>query len=334
MNILLIGATGQVGHALTHALAAAGHATTVLVRDAAGLHFPPSVQVVREPVFSEAVFARLLPQAEAVVYGIGLPEQFSFDAGIFERVNLGLFKSFLAALEKSALRRLIYISTYEVFEAQGGLIRESHPLAALDGLTPYFRAMTQAYAEATGFATRTGTRLTTIHPAALYGGLNTGEGFTNVIENLLHWRLWKLPVVLPGRFPLVHARSLAGAIVSALDHEGPFIVSDGMCDLKSLALALRQQARSWNPPQVPAGLAYAATAPVEALGRALHFRPMLCKVQLDFITAGNEPLADRAQKLLGFVPCTLREGLRRYLAERAGLLAATSAHQHPNKEKT
>ena len=322
MKILLIGATGQVGYALAHALANAGHETTVLVRDAGRLAFPAGVRVVAEPEFTEATFARLLSGVDCAVYGIGLPEQFAFDTGIFGRVNLGLLQTFLGAMEQSALRRLVYISTYEVFAAQGGVIRESHPVAALDGLTPYFRAMTQAYTAATAFAARTGTALTTIHPGALYGGLNTGEGFTHVIESLLNWRLWKLPVVLPGRFPLVHAESLAAAIVRALDHEGAFIVSDGMCSLKSLSQALRRQARSYLPPQVPAALAYAATAPVEALGRALHFRPMLCKVQLDFITAGNEPLAERAGQTLGFAPLPLDEGLRRYLANRTRLLAA------------
>lgn len=322
MKILLIGATGQVGYALAQALADAGHELTVLLRRAAGLRFAPGVRVQAEPDFNQAAFARHLPGQDAVVYGIGLPEQFAPDPGIFERVNLGLFQAFLGALRASSVRRLVYLSTYEVFAVQGGFIRESHPPAALQGLSPYFRAMTLAHAEATAFAAATGTRLTTIHPAALYGGLNTGEGFTNVIENLLNWRLWKLPVVLPGRFPLVHAASLAGAIVRALDHEGAFIVSDGMCDLRSLARALRRQARSYVPPQVPAALAYGAVLPLEAVARALGLRPMLCKVQLDFITAGYEPLAQRAQQHLGFAPLPLDEGLRRYLGERQALLAA------------
>ena len=327
MKILLIGATGQVGYALTHALVQAGHDTTVLVRSAGRLAFPAGVQVVTEANFTQEGFERLLPQVDCAVYGIGLPEQFTFDAGIFEAVNLNLLKTFLAAMEKSSLRRLVYVSTYEVFAAQGGMIRESHPQASLAGLTPYFTAMTQAYTEATTFAARTGTALTTIHPAAVYGGLNTSEGFTNVIENLLNWRLWKLPVVLPGQFPLVHAQSLAAAIVSAikLGQTGPFIVSDGMCSLKSLAQALRTLTHSYVPPQVPAGLAYASTAPLEALGRAVHFRPMLCKVQLDFITAGNEPLATRAAQKLDWKRLPLKDGLQRYLADRAQLLAAKSA---------
>ena len=322
MKILLIGATGQVGYALTHALARSGHETTVLVRTPGRRMFPVGVREVAEPHFTEDTFARLLPEVECAIYGVGLPEQFVFDSGIFERVNLKLLQTFLHAMEKSALRRLVYISTYEVFAARDGIIRESHPTSALEGLSPYFQAMTKAYTQATAFAARTATALTTIHPAALYGGLNTGEGFTNVIENLLNWRLWKLPVILPGRFPLVHTESLSSAIVRALEHEGSYIVSDGMFSLKALAHALRDQARSYVPPQVPAGLAYAATAPLEALARMLHFRPMLCKAQLDFITSASEPLADHAEQVLGWLPTTLADGLQRYLADRTELIAA------------
>jgi dihydroflavonol-4-reductase len=322
MKILLIGATGQVGYALAHALAAQGHDTTVLVRKLGGLRFPPNVRVVAEPEFTRDTFARCLVGMDCALYGIGLPEQFAFDTGIFERVNLQLLQTFLQAMEASALRRLIYISTYEVFAAQSGLIRESHPVAELAGLSPYFRAMTRAYTHTTAFAGRTGTRLTTIHPAALYGGLNTGEGFTNVVESLLNWRLWKLPVTLPGNFPLVHADSLAQGIVRALDHEGAFILSDGMCSLQSLSKTLRTLTGSYPAPQVPAALAYAATAPVEALGRALKFRPMLCKVQLDFITLGAQPLAERAHSVLGWQALPLVEGLRRYLVDRPSLLQA------------
>jgi dihydroflavonol-4-reductase len=323
MKILLIGATGQIGYALAQALVEAGHQLTVLVRNDR-LPFPASVQVVTAPSFDEATFARLLPADlssnnppfDCAIYGIGLPEQFAFDTGIFERVNLHLFQTFTRVMARSALRRLLYISTYEVFQARQMLIRETHPLADISTLSPYFRAMTQAYVHATEFATQTGTRLTTIHPAAVYGGLNTAEGFTNVIENLLNWRVWNLPTVLPGRFPLVHAQSLAQATISALDHDGAFLVSDGMSSLKEMARALRLQTRSYVPPQVPAALAYGATALVEALGRALRFRPMLCKAQLDFITAGFEPVPDRATQTLAWQPLPLAAGLQRYLQER------------------
>lgn len=321
MKIVVIGATGQVGYALARALLEAGHEVSVLVRDRSLLPFPKSIGVIAEPEFNAQVFGGVLEDMDCAVYGVGLPEQFAFDTGVFDRVNRGLLTTFLCALEASALRRLVYISTFGVFAPRDGVITESHPVAPIAGLSPYFTAMTLAYQDVTEFARRTQTRLTTIHPAAVYGGLNTGDGFTGVIENMLNWRIWRLPAVPPGRFPLVHADSLAEGVASALPFEGPFILSDQMCDLPMLARALRRQARSYVPPTMPAPLAYRAARPLEALGHALHRRPILSRVQLDFISAGIEPLADRAQETFGFAPLPIELGLCRYLADRTRLLA-------------
>lgn len=319
MKILLVGATGQVGYALAHALHAAGHDLTVLVRRDR-LPFPDGVRVEVAPEFTADVFAEALGGIDCAVYGVGLPEQFAFDTRVFEQVNYGLLTRFLAAVEESPLRRLVYISTYEVFDHRGGIIREKYPLNDPAGLTPYFRAMYHAYAETVAFAERTGTRLTTIHPAALYGGLDTGYGFTSVIENLIHRRFWRLPVVPRGRFPLIHADSLAEGIVASLDHDGAFILSDTMCDLPTLAREVRRQTESLVPPTVPAPLAYGAIWPLEQVGKLVRVRPILAKVQLDFITAGLEPRPERAIAELDWYPMLLAEGLKRYLADRDHLL--------------
>jgi nucleoside-diphosphate-sugar epimerase len=317
MKIVLIGATGQVGYALAPALIEAGHDVTVLVRNRSRLPFSQGIRVVAGPEFNAQVFGGVLKDMDCAVYSVGLPEQFALDTGVFDRVNRGILTKFLSALEASTVRRLVYISTFEVFAPREGVIRESHPVAPLDGLSPYFTAMTLAYQDVTEFARRTQTQLTTIHPAAVYGGLNTGHGFTGVIENLLNWRVWQLPAVPPGRFPLVHADSLADGVASALHHEGPFILSDEMCDLPTLARTLRRDTRSYVPPTVPASLAYAAAKPIEALGRALHRHPILSRVQLDFISSGAEPLAERARETFGFIPLPIEEGLSRYVTNRA-----------------
>jgi nucleoside-diphosphate-sugar epimerase len=331
VRILQIGATGQVGYALVRALAEAGHDLTVLVRGSGRLTFPDGIQVVTEREFTADAFRAVLrSDFDCVVYGAGVPEQFSFDTDIFDRVNHRLLSTFLTALEASTVPRLVYISTYEVFTPLDGVIRESHPVAPPAGLSPYFASMVRAYSEVSAFALRTGTRLTTIHPAAVYGGLATGDGITAAIENMVTWRVWRLPMVPPGRFPLVHADSLATGIVRSLLHQGPFIISDGMHDLHGLARALRRHTRSYVPVEVPAKVAYAAAAPIEAMALALRRRPILSRVQLDFITGGNQPLSDQAEKVLDFRPLTLHEGLARYLAERSALNAGAKGRRRPD----
>jgi nucleoside-diphosphate-sugar epimerase len=318
MNILLIGATGQIGHALARRLATTNHTLTVLVRDGARLGFAAGVRVLQASAFDGEVFARALAGQDLVVYGVGLPEQYVQDPDTFDRVNHRLFARFLEALCASPVRRLVYISTYEVFEPVHKRIRESHPVADPASLSPYFAAMTRAYRLALDTAASAGLTLTTIHPAAVYGGRDTGDGVTHVIDNLLNRRVLKIPTILKGAFPVVHADSLADAIVRAFDHAGAFIVSEGMTSLKDIALAVRAQApRAFVPPVVPAWMAYAAIGLLERIARWTGTRPIMSVSQLDFVTQGDEPLADRAASVLGWQARSLAEGLGQTLRERA-----------------
>jgi nucleoside-diphosphate-sugar epimerase len=187
---------------------------------------------------------------------------------------------------------------------------------ALQGMTPYFQAMIKADQLAQDSAARIPLQLTTIHPAALYGGMDTGDGFTNYLECLVNWRLHKMPANVAGRFPLVHAASLAQAIVQALPHTGAFLVSECMSSMPQMARALRQQTRSYVPFTLPKVLAYASATLLELLSRITRQHPILAKVQVDFITKGSEPIATKAQQTLGWKPLSLEQGLARYLRER------------------
>jgi dihydroflavonol-4-reductase len=315
MKWLLVGATGQIGYALAHAMAREGHDLTVLVRDGR-LSFPDAVKVVQAPTFTPLAFRRALDGVDAVIYGVGIPEQFAFDTQVFDRTNLDIFRSFLGELEQSSVRRLVYLSTYEVFQAVDGLIRETHAPATPAGMTPYFQAMIKAYALAQTEARRLDLQLTTIHPAAVYGGRDTGDGITHYLENLIRWNMLQMPANVGGRFPVVHTASLSAGILRALDHTGAFLLSDTMTTMPEMARALRRQMRSYVPLTVPRPLAYASAALFEAGARLTRRRPILAKVQVDFITAGNEPVADKARQVLGFEPVALERGLAQYLQGR------------------
>ena len=84
------------------------------------------------------------------------------DANVFERVNLDLLKTFLAEMANSGASALTYISTYEVFQAINGVIRESHPVVSEIGFSPYFQSMIRAYRLVTDFAARHDSQLVTI----------------------------------------------------------------------------------------------------------------------------------------------------------------------------
>jgi nucleoside-diphosphate-sugar epimerase len=132
-------------------------------------------------------------------------------------------------------------------------------------------------------------------------------------------------VVVDSSFPVVHADSLAAAIVRSLDHTGAYIVSDQMTSLRKLALTLRRYARSYVPPTVPLGMAYVSTAVLEFFARLVKRQPILARAQVEFLTSGMAPSSERAQEQLGWQPMPLSQGIQQYLNDRKRLLEMVGA---------
>lgn len=316
MRILIIGATGQIGYSLFQALVQTTHQNTVLVRDRTKCRWPGAARVIESRKFTPQAFRQALCSIDHVIYAAGLPEQFVPDTNAFERVNLDLLKAFLTELANVGPSALTYISTYEVFQAIDGIIRESHPVVSEDGFSPYVCSMIRAYRLVTDFAERNDIRLVTIHPAAVYGGLNTGDGFTNYLDNLRNKRFWRVPFVFKGRFPVISADFLADAIVASLAGEGAYIVSEQMATLRGIAKALRQHTDSYVPLNASVKIARAGATVLEWVSRLARTRPIMARVQIDFITQGFEPISERMIHELGWRPRTLDEGLAKYLGKK------------------
>lgn len=316
MKILLIGATGQIGYSLANALSKTNHRVSVLIRNRIKRDFPNNVKVMEFGEFHAHVFRSALLDVDHVIYGVGLPEQFLFNSSQFENINYGLLKTFLEEFQKSGIKSLTYISTYEVFQDVEGIIRESEQVADESEMTPYFRAMTKAYRLVSEYFNETKIELTTIHPAAVYGGLNTGHGFTDYIDNLVNKRFWLVPFIIKGRFPVVHVESLANAIIRSLGYTGSYIVSDQMTTLKEIAQTVKKFSDSYVPIVAPLWMSKAGASFLEIISRFTRKIPIMSKVQIKFIKKGFEPKSDRAREVLGWQPMSLDEGIKRYLRSR------------------
>jgi len=318
MKILILGATGQIGRALVEALSRTEHQVTVMVRNERGAPFPANVRVLRHAKFSPDAFRTALQGMDHVIYGIGLPEQFTFDPTIFETVNCSLLLIFLEELRKSPIRDLTYISTYEVFENIDGQIRETHPIADERHMTPYFQSMVRAYRSVMDFAGRNGVTLTSIHPAAVFGGLNTGDGITEFVENISSRNWHKLPFITKTRFPVVHVDSLSDAIIKTLGKPGAYIVSDQMTDLEEIARTTRNYIASYVPVTMPVSITKLGVVMLEAAAKLIRVKPFASTVQLDYLTKGWEPMPNKAIRELRWKPLSLSEGIKCYLSKRPG----------------
>jgi len=316
MKILMLGATGQIGRALTEALSRTEHEVTVMVRNVGDVAFPNTVRVIQHATFSADAFRAAMQGVDLVIYGIGLPEQFTFDPKVFERINCSLLATFLGELRKSSIRDLIYVSTYEVFEDIDGRIEETHAIADESHMTPYFQSMVRAYRSVVEFAHTAGIRLTTIHPAAVFGGLNTGEGITQFLENLCSRKWYKVPFITKTRFPVVHVDSLSDAIIKSIGKPGAYIVSDQMTSLAEIAQTTRDCVQSYIPGTMPLSITKLSVGVLEAAAKMIRVKPFASTVQLDYLTKGWEPIPNKAIRQLCWNPLPLSEGINRYLSTR------------------
>jgi nucleoside-diphosphate-sugar epimerase len=316
MRILILGATGQIGRAVVEALARTEHEVSVMVRNACDARFPDNVRVICHPIFSADTFRAALQGVDYVIYGIGLPEQFTFDLQIFDRVNCLLLRTFLGEFRKSGIGGLTYISTYEVFENFQGRMDETRPIADESHMTAYFQSMVRAYRLVLEFAETTGVRLMTLHPAAVYGGINTGGGITDFVENLVCGSWHKVPFITRTRFPVVHIDSLAEAVIKSIGKTGAYIVSDQMTSLEEIARTTHDRVASRLPFIMPVSMTKLGVALLEAAAKLIRVKPVASIAQLDYLTKGWEPSAAKATSELSWKPLTLGEGVDRYLAAR------------------
>ena len=324
MKILVLGATGQIGAALTDALVGNGHDVSVLVRSQ-GRPFASAVRVLIRAAFTFDAFKEALAEIDHVLYCVGLPEQFRFDPAVFDDVNCKLLDTFLAALAASNVQRLTYLSTYEVFAIVDDVIRERNPIADEAHMTPYFQSMIRAYRTVLEQARQGGIHLTTIHPAAVYGGLNTGNGISDYMENLAAGNALAVPFIGETSFPVVHVASLARAIVLSLDRPGSYIISDGMTSLHEIAQVMRTQTNSYVPWRLPQPVVDAGVYVLESVARATGIKPIASRVQIAFLTKDWRPVSDKAQADLAWTPMPLADGIERVLSAREQRLEKAAA---------
>jgi len=311
---LVLGATGQIGHALATAFSAYGP-VRILARNRPPEPFPSGIATEIRPVLDEAAFAAALQGCRTAVYALGSPNQWASDPAWFERNNVGLLNTFLRALERSTVRDLIYISTFEIFRPQEGIVREANGLTDA-ALPPSFAAMRKAYDAVKEAEKRLGLRVVTLHPAAVFGGLDTANGFTSYLLSLARRMIWKSPAVVPGRFPLIHVDSLAAGAKAALDGAAwgeAFILSDVETNLAGMAAELqRQYPRAYRPITIPFSLAILNSNMMEALSRLTGKPPLISRDQLRYLSAGHGADASKAASALAWKPMPLEEGIRRF----------------------
>lgn len=116
MRILIIGATGPTGQQLVAQAAAAGHAVTTFVRDAARARFAPSVRKAVGDVLDPGSLALAVADQEAVICSLG-----SGVTGPFKQMTLlsAGTTNLVAAMKQAGVNRLVCITGIGAGESRG-----------------------------------------------------------------------------------------------------------------------------------------------------------------------------------------------------------------------
>ena len=309
---LVTGATGKVGGAVARALLARGDSVRALVRDPerASQLLPDGVELVRGDVTDPASVAAAVTGCELVFNAMGLPEQWTKDPDLFDRVNARGTEAVVRAAHEAGVRRVVHTSTIDVFHADRGARFDESRVADYPKGTLYERSKQRA--EQLAFAARGDMELVICNPAGVYGPTPAssvsidGEMFAPLIAG-------KLPALPPGGLGVCFDAGVARGHLLAAERgrDGErYILCDRHVTLRELARRVVDAARHGRvPPTIPAPAARALAELGEALARAAGIPPLLARGQLHFFLWNAAPDSTKAQEELGWEPTALEDGL-------------------------
>jgi nucleoside-diphosphate-sugar epimerase len=311
--VLVTGATGKVGHALTLALLERGDEVRALARDSsAGI--PDGAERVRGDVRDTESLVQAVRGCELVFNAMGLPEQWLPDGRTFHEVNAIGSENVARAARAAGVRRLVHTSTIDVFHAARGARFDESELAGYPKPTAYERSKQDAerlVLDASG-----GMDVVLVNPAGVYGPGATRQG--SLEEDLFRPLVRKrLPAVPPGGMGVCFSEGVAAGHLLAAERGRAgerYILCDRHVRMRELAQAVvRVAGRGRVPinlrPRPARALAFAGETVSRATGRA----PLLPTGQLHFLMWNAAPDSTKAQEELGWQPTGLEDGLRRTL---------------------
>ncbi len=119
MNVLILGAAGKTGRLTVERAAAAGHAVTAFVRDAAAYAAPPGVKVATGDATSAAAVAAAVAGQQGVIDTVGGKTPWKHTT-----LERDVAAAVLTAMRQHAVRRLVVVSALGVGDsvAQSGLV--------------------------------------------------------------------------------------------------------------------------------------------------------------------------------------------------------------------
>jgi dihydroflavonol-4-reductase len=308
---LVTGVTGTIGSALVRALLAQGRAVRCLVRDIRkgeslnleGVEFASGDFTNKQSV--EAAFKGVTH----VFHAGGMPEQWTPDTSIFERVNAGGTQNMVDAAMAANVKSFVYVSTQDMFDLTANPFDETMP-----GLEPLHSAYERSKRKAEDIveaAVAQDLPAIFIHPVAVYGpGAVEISGLNRFLADLLKN---DIPILLNGGMPVVLNTDLARGILAAEAKAAfgeHYIFSDSYQTLSDIALAMQGLEFETKLPKImPDFMAGIIAGTGEMVSKITKGKPLISKGELGVLKRKGRPSAEKAKTQLGWEPTSFNAGL-------------------------
>ena len=321
MRVLVTGASGFLGGALTQALAQRGEDVRILARRTSDLCHLENLPIdIAYSDLDDKASLTLAVQGVRVVYHCaGLATDWApWEA--FYQTNVGGVQNLLGAIEEvGGVQRFLHISTSDVYGYPREACDESHPITNV-GL-PYNRSKCLGEQAVWNWYRKTGIPTTVIRPVSIYGPRS--KDFVTEIADLL---LKKQMVLIDGgECPagLLYVDNAVEGIIQAAESPQTVGQAYNLRDetnetwgeyIEALARGLGTDA-PWI--KLPGMLALGLAAISEAVYSVLHVRsrPLLTRHAVYILIRDQGYLIGKAQRYFGFRSIvTFAEGVERSLA--------------------
>lgn len=315
-KVLVTGATGNIGAPMATLLIASGAKVRCLVRDidAAARFLSPAVELVQGDITDAGAVSRATAGCDAIFHAAGIPEQWTRDITLFDRVNRGGTQNLLEAAVRNGVKTFVHVSTQDTFDLTRTPFDETMP-SRNPHPSPYERSKFAAQT-LVDRASSEGLSVRSIHPCATYGpGAVKPSGTTALLLGL---RDGKIPVLLPGILSVVFNADVARGAILAVERGQPgsrFLFSESRQTLLQMSDAVRSLFPATPRPTVlPRWAASLIAIAGESLSAVTGKKPLITRGDLHVISQPGTPSSKRAHEVLGWTPTPFIEGLRQTLS--------------------
>ncbi len=311
-RVFVTGGSGFIGRRVVQRLLDRGDEVIVAVRDparAADLS-EAGAQVVRDNLSDVARIAEEMHEIDAAIhlagsYRVGIRKG---ERGAMWDANVGTTTRFLDAAELAHIRRIVYVSTVNVFgNTRGRIVDETYRRDLREGFLSWYDETKYGAHEVAEQRRKAGAPIVIVMPSQVYGPRDHssfGEQLRRASQGGLRYRA--LDDVGVG---LVHVDDLADGIVAALERGtiGESYVLSGPTTRLRDAIAMAARAAGRRPPAVR--LPTRVLRRLSPLGRVIG-QPNLRELVGASAGVTYWASSEKAQRELGFEARDLEEGFR------------------------